>query len=149
MLLCLYRYLSFFFNQGDGHGLKAIKVLINLILHLKIKQQGFDAIASTGEEVVNPRRNIPLSILITLIVVSVLYCFLSAVLTLMIPYYLIDASKKTSDSWFKYRIYLEEFFNFFNKDTPLPQAFAYVGYDWAKYIVSVGAILSLACWYVL
>ena len=52
---------------------------------------GFDAIASTGEEVVNPKRNIPLSILITLGIVSTLYCFLSGVLTLMIPYYIIDA----------------------------------------------------------
>jgi amino acid transporter len=82
---------------------------------------GFDAIASTGEEVVNPRRNIPISILITLSVVSVLYCCLSAVLTLMIPYYLIDT------------------------DTPLPQAFELVHLDWAKYIVSIGAIFSLAC----
>ena len=59
--------------------------------NFNFNSKGFDAIASTGEEVVNPKRNIPLSILITLTVVSVLYCFLSAVLTLMIPYYLIDA----------------------------------------------------------
>lgn len=80
---------------------------------------GFDVIASTGEEVVNPKRNIPLSILITLIVVGILYCGLSSVLTLMIPYYFIDP------------------------DTPLAHAFEYVELDWAKYAVTIGAITSL------
>lgn len=68
----------------------------------------------------NPKRNIPLSILITLAVTSVLYCGLSGVLTLMMPYYLIKP------------------------DTPLPSAFQYVKYDWATYVVSAGAIASLS-----
>lgn len=80
---------------------------------------GFDAIASTGEEVLNPRKNIPLSIVITLIAVSVCYCSVSFVLTLMIPYYLIDPN------------------------IPLPQAFEYVGLEWARTLVSAGAIASL------
>jgi hypothetical protein len=42
----------------------------------------------------------------------------------MIPYYLIDTH------------------------APYPSAFSYVGYDWAKYIVSVGAIVSLSTWFV-
>jgi amino acid transporter len=84
---------------------------------------GFDVIASTGEEVINPKRNIPASIVITLIVVSLLYCGLSAVLTLMIPYYVLSV------------------------DTPLPHAFDYVGLDWAKWVVSIGSVLSLCTWY--
>jgi amino acid transporter len=83
---------------------------------------GFDVIASTGEEVVNPKRNIPLAICLTLITVAILYCGLSAVLTLMIPYYYLDA------------------------DTALAHAFEYVGLDWAKYIVTTGAAISLATW---
>ena len=43
----------------------------------------------------------------------------SAVLTLMIPYYILDP------------------------DIPMPQAFDYVGYNWAKNIVTIGAIISL------
>jgi amino acid transporter len=85
---------------------------------------GFDVIASTGEEVVNPKRNIPLAILYTLIIISVLYCGLAAVLTLMIPYYLLDA------------------------DAALAHAFEYAGMDWAKYLVTTGAALTLATWYV-
>lgn len=81
---------------------------------------GFDAIASTGEEVLKPKRNIPLSILLTLAVTSVLYCSLSAVLTLMIPYYLI----------------IEE--------TPMPSAFQYAHLDWATIVVSIGAVISLS-----
>jgi hypothetical protein len=31
--------------------------------------------------------------------------------------------------------------------TPLPQAFAYVKLNWAKDVVSIGAILSLTLWF--
>jgi len=83
---------------------------------------GFDAIASTGEEVINPKKNMPLSILITLVIVSVLYCGLAGVLSLMVPYYIVDAN------------------------TPLPQAFKHVHLDWATYVVSIAAIISLITW---
>ncbi len=65
-----------------------------------------------------------MSIFITLIVCSLAYFGVSVVVTLMIPYYLIDTH------------------------APYPSAFSYVGYDWAKYIVSVGAIVSLSTWFV-
>jgi cationic amino acid transporter 3 len=71
----------------------------------------------------NPKRNIPLSILLTLFITGTLYCGLSAVLTLMVPYYLMDI------------------------ETPLPHAFEFVHLDWAKYIASAGAIFSLSTWY--
>lgn len=86
--------------------------------------KGFDAIATTGEEVKNPLKALPLSILITLCICSVAYLGVSIVVTLMIPYYLIDTN------------------------APFPSAFDYVGYDWAKYIVSMGAIISLSTWFV-
>ena len=80
---------------------------------------GFDAIASTGEEVRNPKKNLPLSIALTLIICSLCYCSVSVVLTLMIPFNIIDP------------------------EIPLPQAYEYVGMGWAKTLVSVGAIASL------
>ena len=84
----------------------------------------FDAIATTGEEVRNAKRTIPLSIIITLAVVSVCYITTSAVLTLMIPYYTLDVNN------------------------PVIHAFDYVGYDWAIYIIITGAISSLvSCLY--
>lgn len=49
---------------------------------------GFDSITAAGEEAKSPKRNVPLSILLTLSVVLFAYVGVSIVLTLMIPYYL-------------------------------------------------------------
>ena len=72
-----------------------------------------------GEEVKNAQRSKPLSVILTLIIVATCYMSVSALLTLMIPYYMLDPK------------------------TPIPQAFAYVHYDWATTMVSVGAIISM------
>ena len=110
MLLCLHWY-------------KLVQNVVNKIHFFLLK--GFDAISTTGEEVKNPKKALPLSILITLIVCSIAYLGVAIVVTLMIPYYLIDIH------------------------APFPSAFAYVGYDWAKYVVSIGALISLSTWFVL
>ncbi|XP_047369315.1 cationic amino acid transporter 2 isoform X5 [Vespa velutina] len=80
---------------------------------------GFDCVATTGEEAKDPQRSIPIAIVASLTVVFLAYFGVSAVLTMVLPYY-------------------EQ-----NPDAPFPHLFEVIGWDWAKWVVSVGAICGL------
>lgn len=80
---------------------------------------GFDCVATTGEEAINPKKNIPLSIVFSLIIIFFSYFGVSTVLTMMWPYYLQ------------------------NPEAPFPHVFQEVGWIAIKWIVTIGAVFAL------
>ncbi|RVE59147.1 hypothetical protein OJAV_G00201090 [Oryzias javanicus] len=80
---------------------------------------GFDIIATTGEEAKNPNTSIPYAITASLVACLTAYVSVSVILTLMVPYNLIDGS------------------------APLMEMFAVHGFIWGKYVVAVGSIAGL------
>jgi len=80
---------------------------------------GFDSVSTHAEEAKNPARDVPIGIITSLILCTVLYIAVSAVLTGMIHYDKI------------------------NIDAPVSDAFSQVGLPWAELIVSIGAIAGI------
>ncbi|XP_045108340.1 cationic amino acid transporter 3-like isoform X2 [Portunus trituberculatus] len=83
---------------------------------------GFDIIATTGEEAINPSRTIPLSIGISLFIIFLSYFGVSAVITLAFPYCVLDP------------------------DAPLVVIFDenHIGWEAAKIFVSAGAVFGFS-----
>ena len=80
---------------------------------------GFDSVSTHAEEARNPARDVPIGIITSLVLCTVLYIAVSAVLTGMIPYDRI------------------------NIDAPVSDAFRQVGLPWAQFLVSIGAIAGI------
>lgn len=80
---------------------------------------GFDAVSAAAEEVKNPQRNLPIGIIGSLVVCSLLYILVSLVLTGMVPYTELNVSN------------------------PVSFAIQLAGQDWIAGIISLGAITGM------
>ena len=80
---------------------------------------GFDIVATTAEETRNPQRDMPIGILASLAVVTVLYFAVAGVVTGMLPYDQLGGA------------------------APLADAFETVDRPWAASIVYAGALVAL------
>ena len=80
---------------------------------------GFDSVSTHAEEARHPSRDVPIGIIVSLVLCTVLYIAVAAVLTGMVPYQNI------------------------NIDAPVSDAFRQVGLPWAQLLISVGAVAGI------
>jgi APA family basic amino acid/polyamine antiporter len=80
---------------------------------------GFDSVSTHAEEARRPNRDVPIGIVASLLICTVLYIAVAAVLTGMVPYDKIDI------------------------DAPVSDAFRQVGLPWAQFFVSLGALAGI------
>lgn len=80
---------------------------------------GFDSVSTHAEEAKNPQRDVPIGIIVSLLLCTVLYIGVVAVLTGMVPYTQIDPKAGVSD------------------------AFSKVGLGWAEGIIAVAGVAGI------
>jgi APA family basic amino acid/polyamine antiporter len=85
---------------------------------------GFDAVSTTAEEAKNPSRDLPIGIIASLIVCTVLYLLVAAILTGILPVVQYKAD--------------QQFLN-----APVGYALAVINKDWAAGLVSAGAVAGI------
>ncbi|HLN20736.1 MAG TPA: amino acid permease [Bacteroidales bacterium] len=85
---------------------------------------GFDAVSTTAEETKNPQRDLPIGIIVSLLVCSILYILVALVLTGIIP-----VMDYADDQKFL--------------SAPIAFALNIIHQDWASGIISVGAVMGI------
>src|ERR687885_2013536 len=80
---------------------------------------GFDSVSVHSEEAKNPAKDVPIGIIASLIICTILYIAVSAVLTGMVPYNQIDIN------------------------APVVEAFKSAGVVWMQYLVAFGAMTGI------
>jgi len=80
---------------------------------------GFDSVSTHAEEAINPKRDIPIGIIASLVICTVLYIAVVAVLTGMVPYAELS------------------------KDAAVAEAFKHVGLPWAEFIIAAAGVAGI------
>jgi APA family basic amino acid/polyamine antiporter len=79
---------------------------------------GFDAVSTAAEETKNPQRDMPIAMIASLVICTVVYILVAVVLTGMVPYKELGTAQ------------------------PLATAFSALGMNWAAGIVALGAVFA-------
>eukprot|EP00249_Psilotum_nudum_P021306 c28061_g2_i1 orf=87-1958(+) len=80
---------------------------------------GFDAVCTMAEETMNPGKDIPIGLIGSMSIITLLYCLMALTLSLMQKYSDLDTN------------------------APFPVAFKNLGLGWAQYIVALGALKGM------
>ena len=99
------------------HGLSGVLKGVSGVFFAYI---GFDAISTTAEECKNPRRDLPLSMILVLVITTVIYIVMSLVLTGMVP----SSQLGVAD--------------------PLAFAFQNLHLNWLSGFIALGAVIAMA-----
>ena len=100
---------------------------------------GFDAVSTTAEEAKNPQRDLPIGIIASLVICTVLYLAVGAVLTGIIP---VTHYRSVADALPGVPIVDSvESVKFLN--APVAYALSVIGLDWAAGLVSAGAVAGI------
>lgn len=80
---------------------------------------GFDAVSTAAEEAINPQRDLPIGIIASLVICTVLYIIVAALLTGIVPYHSLNVA------------------------SPISHALIEIGYKTAAGFIGVGAVAGL------
>src|SRR5687767_1759426 len=100
---------------------------------------GFDAVSTTAEEAKNPQRDLPIGIIASLVICTVLYLAVGFVLSGIVPVIQFRANEAALPG--VAMVAQEESIKFLN--APVAYALAFIGLDWAAGLVSAGAVAGI------
>ena len=100
---------------------------------------GFDAVSTTAEEAKNPQRDLPIGIIASLVICTILYLVVAAILSGIVP---VTEYRSSVDSLPGVAAASpEEVTKFLN--APVGYALALINQDWAAGLVSAGAVAGI------
>lgn len=104
-------------KDGVGHfGWSGVITAASIVFFAYI---GFDAVSTQAGEAINPKKDVPYAIIMSLVICTVLYILVSLVLTGMVPYGELDMK------------------------APVASAFEGVGMKWATVLITIAAVAGL------
>jgi basic amino acid/polyamine antiporter, APA family len=100
---------------------------------------GFDAVSTTAEEAKNPRRDLPIGIIASLVICTTLYLAVAAILAGIVPVVQYRSNPASLPGFPTADPSTVTMF----VNAPVAYALTVIGQDWAAYLVSAGAVAGI------